>query len=1391
MTTEYGIDLKPTPNYSGNPITIADEMLSSYEILTGKNQPYPKAIVKFDRSLYESESSWSNNTLPEIIDGQSLLSIRDGPYGHFYDYVIAKHTTSDLYVSFECYDSAYLLKTTELSDILLPPVPIGYLDARVPVYFKAVGNLSLFSQYYIFVPTTSLKSTDSSPLIYSADIYLSIPVTRVSSQTSTRYTFCMLHGTIQLMNSSQPDSGVQFLITSIDRFHGDLASLFILCCAFVRRDCFTYLTPQTITTSETYPNNWLLNETVGWSSTPSNFHEESRSLVALSNSPISGLQSVGTFSEKEQYYGYLVVSSSTSTRVQYDYVTAQNVDQIVTIDTTVAYEVAKPAVDFEIRTNEFAASVLTALAESYNMLYFFASVYNTYRRSDGYLLPKTPNTSGYSATNILFTKNMSSLTTDVNYIRNKLLNISPSRTITLDYTNSTVDFLTAPQISNQGTGDLVTSVTVASENYQGSMSYTNAPFRGKSNNIYVPYIDQDNEKGTIEEIQENLTYAKKFLKRIAYNILRSNKADQNMCSYSTQELQPKIISVETLPTSDIDTDAIYAVLDPNTLGETCYKRNGSTWITVTPTFTYSDPFPYDFATIDDEINGKTLTSVPLAALHTRYPECTTTWLWGYPPYLDTEASLNDLTKNSLVGAEQGTENITISENYAAKIIVGDSDPDELPPSDPSTGNRLYDPTNQSLGGFTGLIQERNEDSGIYRLAGYDKGVLQAQFRTDGKIATGGNNIILDADGLSVKYDPSESGPGYRPTDALKFIDKENSNNIPMRVYYDPIAHSASVNSQPVTDGNNNSIGTSVSLSYGSGSVSFDPHTVSLVVDGTQVSDAAYMILSTNDGSLIYPTNRCAISVDSNNSYSHSQPNKFMNHSTGAAIDTSEEYCTTSVSSGNNTAQILNSIGVDFVESNNVFTNIPYMVGCNGRGGGSPYADHQALSLKATYTAYLNQTFSVDNTGYTLEGISSGNFIVNIRYTGNFSIRVNFKIGGSTVDTRDISLANTSLALFATQSITFSVPEQNQQSGTFSFGIEITSTGMVGADLTYGWISYVDMGLYDVVAKYGYVSTSSYIRYCQSSQDIAYKANKILTLSNLHTNGSTDNQKFLIANVQNGSVSGIVAANIDRPISLVLNTDATLRIGVSDTASISTSSPPTCSATYLVQNGEGGHLMVSSSGVELNGDTKIWGGDFTQSADSSGDRGNASFDVDSFSVNSTILTAITSPMILFIGNSTFTNDATFGGNVALTGGLVINDAIAEYLRGALLQWRRVWYSSTGVDSGYYNMGNSLPTGDFRSYREVMIVARTTNDADTDNGFVSSVMPIKEIYNGAETTLLSPGTSPKKTNPREWNQMSIMSDDGINNSYYLTIRFETAVGVRIVESERTKLYAVFVR
>ena len=1260
MTTEYGITLTLNPRGSGtgNTIDVADEMLSSYEILSGKNQPFPRAIVKFDRSLYESESSWDGGTIPDVVDGQSRLSIIMGPYGYFYNYVIAKHTTSDRYVSFECYDVAYLLKTTELGEILLPGLRTGYLDARTPLHVNCVELLNIVTYDYIFIPSSSLKVIDSTKYLYSADMYISLEIRRGNTVTSGShtYTHCKMQGTV-VISDSYPHSGIQYIIQSIDRFQGDLASLFRLCCNYVAHNCFVYHNPPTITIDSTNPNNWLLNETVNWSATsPTGYYETRTPIATLYSTSSAGLTSNGTYSEKEQYYGHLVLTSPTSSRYQYTVVTAENVDQLVTVNETVAYSVVNDSdlsFSFDIRTNEFASSVLSSISESYNMAYFFFSEYNdrTRCRSDGYLLPKNPFTGITTTSNILYSNSPPQVNAGTTYIISNITgSLGTSRTITLDYNESSVDFLTAPQISNQGTGDLVTSVTVASENYQGSISYLDAPFSGKNNKIYIPYVDQDNEKGTIAEIKDKLTYAKKFVKRAAYNILRANKLDQNMCSYSTQELVPKIISVESLPTTDIDTYAVYAIFNPNTMGETCYMYSGTTWTTVTPTLNYWNKFPYEFATIVDGFNGKTLTKVPLAAVRTQYPECITTWLWGYPPYLDIESSVNDLTKSALVSAEQGTENITISENYAARIIVGDSDPDELPPSDPSTGNRLYDPTNQSLGGFTGLIQERNEDTGIYRLAGYDNGIMQAQFRTDGKITTGGDSVQLDADGLTVLYDPSDTQ--YNKRDSLKYVDKNTSTQesptVPFRMYY--------LSNKSILDAQDPA--TNLSLRFKEGAVVMTPIKDSVSIDGATANSTIYntgtKVFSSDTGTAIgdlfaWESGAGSVSLD------------FYGYSYEVAQNYRKQYVE----------------GTNYMSYQISTTNTTPRVDTNG----TTYSGTWTSLIKGKQTglwgcnilmdSYIpqNKTF-VAPTGETVTGTfiaCSLAFTIDLTVTQNVAGTIYIRDdGGNVISAVSFSALNPDPRGVVTyQGIPF--PQVNLNETFYSIDVAIESIDSPGGT-GEGIISNIRMNLQSVAVAYTYryavPGSESYTRISTTASGdtvtgwrLTSDPTRILKITNINLN--TWQKMFVATRTENNSFADPIY--FTEPTAFY--TDAAgkeLIIGVSSPTAIANDVIATCDVQYNSYTGVsgdtalGGQVSVEDTGVTLYGKTTFMG-DIVQTSNTNA-RGSAVFDSDVFYVKSNI-TEVNSPIALATGSLRVSRGITSPNGLEVAGPTHLNGTLA--------------------------------------------------------------------------------------------------------------------------------------
>ena len=333
-----------------------------------------------------------------------------------------------------------------------------------------------------------------------------------------------------------------------------------------------------------------------------------------------------------------------------------------------------------IRADEFAWDALVPLLKQYGVFSFF---YN----GKGIVYPYI-SSSGATANALIYYRGTLS---DVSrYIpQTKYLNLS--------FENSNISIMGAPSVSNQGSGERVSAVTMASENYQFSMSYNGAPYVGQRNKIYIPVADPDNQSGQLSAINTSIDSRNCLVKRSGYMYMYDSKRDQNMVSYDTQEIVPHVYP--SIPATPQEGD-IYEDIDEATFESVYYRYSNHSWTQMSnpPTFSYNETLPNLFAdpSSNDQINGISMAYMPLSAVRTSYPECVTNWLWGFPMYLDTESTLNDLTSESVVSSEQGTENISISQDYAAKIIVGNSVMDELPASDPSTGNRYYDATQPDL-----------------------------------------------------------------------------------------------------------------------------------------------------------------------------------------------------------------------------------------------------------------------------------------------------------------------------------------------------------------------------------------------------------------------------------------------------------------------------------------------------------------------------------------------------------------------------------------------------------------------------------------------------------------------------------------------------------------------
>ena len=162
------------------------------------------------------------------------------------------------------------------------------------------------------------------------------------------------------------------------------------------------------------------------------------------------------------------------------------------------------------------------------------------------------------------------------------------------------------------------------------------------------------------------------------------------------------------------------------------------------------------ANLDDIQNNVKMQDAPLSYVQLSWPECMTTFTFGNPEFIDSAFISGKLEQNSVVSVVDGTTDLSISDKMSAKIVVGNQTLSEL--DDDRTG-------------FNGLIMEKNRNSELYRLAGYNNGTLEAYFDSQGRILSGnaefgsGNlisGVMIDHNGITIagstdeKYVPYET-----------------------------------------------------------------------------------------------------------------------------------------------------------------------------------------------------------------------------------------------------------------------------------------------------------------------------------------------------------------------------------------------------------------------------------------------------------------------------------------------------------------------------------------------------------------------------------------------------------------------------------------------------------
>ena len=327
----------------------------------------------------------------------------------------------------------------------------------------------------------------------------------------------------------------------------------------------------------------------------------------------------------------------------------------------------------------------------------------------------------------------------VSYLNSSL--VSNEGSLDINWGNSDPAIINLSTNDDQGSQYVLRSQKVISEAYEATVAISNTQGTEVGKDIKFMYPEKvTNSSGTFtfsNDIRNAQT------KMVAFNTLvkwyEPGDCVRFSVSESVQVSYPYTAeTVSGLPTSNVPTGSLGLVTGASFF-DMVYTFNGTAWVNpVYPSIANVSRVPlyadYSIATsVKDEQNNITLTNSPLAYVEITYPSCITSYTWGEPKFMDSETQVSSIEGTTQDSTLDNTSDTQISNNYAAKIVVG---------------NKSLTDLTDDRSGFTGLILEKNWDADLYRLAGYNNGAIEAQFDTQGQISAGAGAVILNARGLS-------------------------------------------------------------------------------------------------------------------------------------------------------------------------------------------------------------------------------------------------------------------------------------------------------------------------------------------------------------------------------------------------------------------------------------------------------------------------------------------------------------------------------------------------------------------------------------------------------------------------------------------------------------------
>ena len=311
---------------------------------------------------------------------------------------------------------------------------------------------------------------------------------------------------------------------------------------------------------------------------------------------------------------------------------------------------------------------------------------------------------------------------------------------------------------DQGSEYLLSSQKVISEAYEFEITISDAPTTASGKDVKYLY-HEDVTLNNSGDYVFNTTTRRFQTKLIALNILATWYKPGDSIQYDIMEAihTSRTISQYPLPTTALYDGEIIEYFDSDSLMSVYYEATivdaqmTANWTRVTDaeldTQRYYDYSPYTIANeVYDVQNNIALTDVPLAQTVIYYPSKVTQYTWGIPEFVDEESNLSQLKLTAQDTTLDNTADMTISNNYAAKLVIGNQTLAELA---------------DDRAGFKGLIMEKNWDAELYRLAGYGPDgsgntVLQSYISSDGKVMAGNGSVMIYSGGIVTGYGGSQT-----------------------------------------------------------------------------------------------------------------------------------------------------------------------------------------------------------------------------------------------------------------------------------------------------------------------------------------------------------------------------------------------------------------------------------------------------------------------------------------------------------------------------------------------------------------------------------------------------------------------------------------------------------